>query len=187
MLGMELGNGLTFSAGGKGKVAIPLTSYRWPGTEERKPVKHLCSFVGNAHTHPIREQMFRELQGKEGFYLEQIPHHLPHYPDIMNSSVFALCPRGYGKTSFRLYEALAMGTIPIYISDEYWLPYEEEVVWNQFCIIVRPDEIKDIPKLISDFSCEEIKNTSNICKRIWNEYFSYDATVKQIVRILEEE
>ena len=33
----------------------------------------------------------------------------------MHESVFHLCPRGHGPTSYRLYEALQADTIPIYI------------------------------------------------------------------------
>jgi hypothetical protein len=36
----------------------------------------------------------------------------------MHTSVFHLCPRGNGPSSYRLYEALQADTIPIYIWDE---------------------------------------------------------------------
>jgi hypothetical protein len=191
MVGMEQPtNCLTFSAGGKGNIALPLTSYRWPEIEIKPPRQYhqkLCSFIGNARTHPIREQMFKELEGKPGFYLEQVPHHLPHYAKVMNESTFALCPRGYGKTSFRLFEATSMGTIPIYISDEHWLPFSDILDWNVFCIVIKPEQIKDIPGILYNMQPEKEAYMSQQCKKVWDEYFSYDAVVKQIVRILEAE
>ena len=41
-------------------------------------------------------------------------------------------PRGYGPTSFRLYESIEMQSIPIYISDEFILPYSNIIDWENF-------------------------------------------------------
>ena len=43
--------------------------------------------------------------------------------DILTRSAFALCPRGYGKTSFRICESLEVGVIPVYIYDDPWIPF----------------------------------------------------------------
>ena len=45
------------------------------------------------------------------------------YEDYHIHSVFGLAPRGYGPTSFRLYETMQMDAVPIYISDVFWLPF----------------------------------------------------------------
>ena len=36
----------------------------------------------------------------------------------MRDSLFSLCPRGYGPTSFRLYESIQLGSIPVYIAED---------------------------------------------------------------------
>ena len=53
------------------------------------------------------------------------------FVELMSRSVFALCPRGYGRTSYRMYEALQLGCIPVYIHDEPWLPYADELDWRR--------------------------------------------------------
>jgi len=40
---------------------------------------------------------------------------------LIHRSKFVLCPRGAGPSSFRMFEALAAGRVPVVISDE-WLP-----------------------------------------------------------------
>lgn len=81
-----------------------------------------ASFIGS-YTHPIRAQMVQQLKGKEGYYIETTHHPLLEYCQIMARSKYALCPRGYGQSSFRIQEAIDFGAIPVYISDEFILPY----------------------------------------------------------------
>ena len=45
------------------------------------------------------------------------------------NSKFALSPRGYGRSSFRIFECFELGTIPIYIwNDINWLPFQKKVM-----------------------------------------------------------
>lgn len=84
-----------------------------------------ASFVGG-DTHPIRKELVKQFDGKKDCFvsLKKLP--LKEYCNIMARSVFALCPRGYGKSSFRIVEAIQYGAIPVYVSDEFVLPYNNE-------------------------------------------------------------
>ena len=65
------------------------------------------------------------------------------FVEITCNSKFVLCPRGYGRNSFRFYEVLNLGCIPIYVWDDIeWLPYE--INYEKFCISIN---IKDLHKL----------------------------------------
>ena len=175
---------LSFSAGGKGDIPIPLTSKPWPNTENRPEPEFIASFIGNKNTHPIRSKMFEVLEDEPGFYLEQVTRHKDHYKDVMLKSKYALCPRGYGKTSFRLYEAMQMGTIPIYISDEHWLPYDKNIIDMNSMIIVREDEIEKIPYIIQQRD-STVLFQSYFQKELWNAHYSFDACANNIQKILE--
>lgn len=74
------------------------------------------SFVGRP-THKIREKILQEYGNHPECYVTSKPHDLIDYCKIMARSVYALCPRGYGPTSFRIMEALQYGAIPVYVSD----------------------------------------------------------------------
>jgi hypothetical protein len=81
-----------------------------------------ASFVGRI-THPIRARMCNQLTDLPGYYISNKDHKLKDYCEILARSKYALCPRGYGQTSFRIQEAIEYGAVPVYISDEFIVPY----------------------------------------------------------------
>ena len=82
------------------------------------------------------------------------------FKKTMLDSYFSICPRGFGPTSFR-HESIANGVVPVYISNNHFLPFEEKIDWNNFAIILKPKTINKIPKLlkskIEDGSYDEMK------------------------------
>lgn len=111
-------------AGGRNDYPIPLLCQPHPykQTHDRDI---FCSFVGRI-THPIRSQLVKQLQGKDGYYISTKDHKMEEYCNIMARSKYALCPRGYSATSFRIAEAIHLGTVPVYVSDFFIWPYNEE-------------------------------------------------------------
>jgi hypothetical protein len=181
------GKSLSMSAGGIGDIALPLCSFPRNENPQRLPEKYLASFVGNLNTFKWRNEFSDELKNIEGFKIINSSMGKDEcFEEVMLSSRFALCPRGYGRTSFRLYEAMQMGTIPIYISDVHWLPFKDILNWDDFSITIPMDMIQYIPAILNNFSEETIKRMSEKCKQVWKEYFSYEGCIKQIIRILEK-
>lgn len=105
-------------SGGRIDYPIPLLcqphKYEFPGI--KKDI--FCSFVGG-DTHPIRREIVKELEGREGYYVTLQKHSLEDYCKILARSVFALAPRGYGPNSFRVQESIQQGAVPVYISDDH--------------------------------------------------------------------
>lgn len=121
---VDFPNCLVFSAGGKPDDAIPIPLLCDPHKIEGEVQKDIpISFIANLDTHPIRKQIAEAMYGKEYCYIAR--HYGDKYVNTIRRSYFTICPRGYGKTSFRMYEAIQLGTIPVYISDEAWLPHPE--------------------------------------------------------------
>jgi hypothetical protein len=116
-------------SGGRIDYPIPLLcmphKYEFPGI--KKDI--FCSFVGG-DTHPIRKELVKQFTGKQGCYVTMKKHSLKDYCNILARSIFALCPRGYGKSSFRIAEAIQYGAIPVYISDEFVKPYNMDLPIN---------------------------------------------------------
>lgn len=149
-----------YSAGGGGggtrNIPIPLIAEPldfldqhpgyFPQMNERK---YLACFVGSSETHPIRGQMLEAFDGlvKQGEVMVSNKLSPLEYFRTMQNSVFTLCPRGYGKTSFRLYEAIAAGSIPVYISDEHWLPDDIMLFPEECKLIIKatPADLKHLP------------------------------------------
>jgi len=113
----------------------------------------LASFVGTKTTHPLRGEMVRHLDGKQGIQCQGAPvwkvnvveQDAARFVEWTLSSKFCLAPRGYGRSSFRFFEAMQLDTIPVYIWDDIeWLPYKDILDYSTFSISISQ---KDLPQL----------------------------------------
>jgi hypothetical protein len=123
--------------------------------------KYLCSFIGG-DTHLVRRKMQNYIKNKTDFYSsidnwnEDVSINKQNeFIDISANSKFGLAPRGNGRGSFRFYELLKLGVIPIYIWDDVeWLPYKEYIDYSKFSISIN---INDIEMLES-----KLRNITNV-------------------------
>lgn len=181
---VDIPNCLIFAAGGVGDIPIPLSTMLLPMNSYRK--EYLANFCGRVETHTIRQEMEKELCKENYIFKTNID--FVAYSEIVEKSYFTLCPRGYGKTSFRLYEAMQLGSVPIYISDEHWLPYTELIDWSEFSILIKPKDIKSIPYLIGNI----IENGSYEKMRlramgVYKDYFCFNSMFKILSYYLSKE
>ena len=63
------------------------------------------------------------------------------YKDILERSIFSLCPRGSSPSAVRFWECLSAGTIPILMSDEWALP---EWDWDNTILRVPEREVSNL-------------------------------------------
>ncbi len=96
------------------------------------------SFIGDRNTSSVRQRMFEsKLEYVSmtdthhfGFHdysskrksEDELLLHTRNYCANVAKSIFSICPRGYGTSSFRLFESLMLGTIPIVLSDDFVPP-----------------------------------------------------------------
>lgn len=137
----------------------------------------IASFIGR-ETHPIRTAMIKQLHDKDGYYISTKQHSLKEYCEILARSKYALCPRGYGQSSFRIQEAIEYGAVPIYISDQFVAPYDIGAGAVFFDINLMPCTVDHFLHVTSVNYNERIKEVER-CKHL----FTY-AGCKQ--KILEE-
>jgi hypothetical protein len=135
------------------------------------------SFIG-ANTHPIREQLIRELGESEYLSLKSIEY--DKYIMMLKHSIFALCPRGYGITSFRMFEAMAFGVIPVYISDKFWEPFN--LPFTEYGIKITSDQIKDIPNILKNV---DVKKMQQRVEEYFKKYFVYSSCYENIIKTLQ--
>lgn len=185
---------LIFSAGGnrEGDNIIPIPLICSPIPKELIPQKEktiFASFVGSRNTHPIRMDMCNHLSGVEGYEISagnwstEVPmDNFKRFVDITCSSKFGLAPRGYGRSSFRLYEILQLGTVPVYISDIHYLPWTDELYWNDFCVPINEDEIEDIDAILKSIDDVEYNQLLANGRMIYEEYFSLEGMYKNIIK-----
>ena len=89
-----------------------------------------------------------------------------------------ICPRGYGLNSFRLYECFQLGCVPVVISDKFYLPWTDELNWEDFSVLIHENEIDTAYKKLKEIPDEKYKKMKKIGKKIYKQQFSMDGMTK---------
>jgi len=147
--------------------------------------KNLMSFVGCFDTHHTRRELQETLKGKKHcqvvdtknwhFYKNQQEKNKnsKFYTKDLGNTKIALCPRGTGPSTIRLWESMAMGCVPLLISNTVKLPLSRTLVeWENCCIFVPEKDIKNIMDYIP--SDEKLKEMSEYMSKKYDYYFAND-------------
>jgi hypothetical protein len=182
---------IVFSMGGNktGENIIPIPLICSPINYDNKEKNIKVSFVGSI-THNIRSQIYEEYKECDLFEfhvkaweLNTKEENINRFLDVTSRSEFTLCPRGYGKTSFRLYESMQLNSVPIYVYDEEWLPWTNEIDWDKLIIKINSKNIKDIKNIILNTDITPLIEYKN---KIYDSYFTFDGVYKNIIKQLEK-
>lgn len=174
-------NIVVLSAGGWGDVPIPLLKGSPAFSNPPKDVR--LSFIGRltgaSDVYGIRSEMHAALRDHALFRSG------PDWREWMARSVFSLCPGGLGPTSFRLCEALSVGSIPVYLwKHRRWLPYEDEIDWSQIAITLPVEEAGRLPALLAEYGPERIASMQARIAQLYEAYFTLPGACRQIERIV---
>jgi hypothetical protein len=150
----------------------------------------LCSFIGS-ETCTLRGTL-KHISSSPGFVIQTKGwdvnvniNDINNFVGITIRSLFCLAPRGYGRNSFRYYEALYLGSIPIYIYDDHnWLPYREVINYDDFSITIHENDIINLPNIINNLDINKIHSMQNNIKNIGN-LFSLDYMCEYIINTLK--
>ncbi len=94
------------------------------------------------------------------------------YIQDMMSSVFCLCPEGWHAWNPRPYQAIILGCIPVLISEEIELAFEDVIDYSKFMLRVRPADVSQLKFILSQISEEEVQAKRRGLERVWR-LFSY--------------
>ena len=146
-------NIFVLSGGGFGHVALPIFMRELQFTPVNRDAPNHFVFAGNLVSYPVRHEMKRILEetSVEPPYFSFRMYSGKHWKKVMRSGLLNLVPRGYGRSSFRLAEAVQMGCIPVYLwDDDDWSPYKgTEAHISNFGYSVKITEFKDFIKEIT--------------------------------------
>jgi hypothetical protein len=147
-----------------------------------------ATFVGK-NTHPVRGEMLRLFdkqwrydQPPEKIYITENRHDLLAYTKVLSESIFGLCPRGFGQTSFRLAECVESGAIPVYISDEFIIPHNVEFDYG---ILVKASEVKDLKDILLSVSLQQRNEMQSKLPSVYKDLFSYEGSKKRMIEYLK--
>ncbi len=114
--------------------------------------KFFAAFHGTFATHECREWLRDILKNERDFLYSDDRLASADYIAMLCDTVFALAPRGDCPYSYRMFEAMRCGAIPVYISDEFYLPYEDRVDWSELCVTIHFSRITGTAALLRNFA-----------------------------------
>jgi hypothetical protein len=95
-----------------------------------------------------------------------IDNNMRRYNVVLSDTIFSLCPAGAGPNSLRLWESLAIGCIPVIISDELVLPDILRLSQGRFSnwsdiVLFHPEgDLETLPSRLEAMESEEIEQRS---------------------------
>ena len=91
--------------------------------------------------------------------------------------------------SYRLIEIFNAGSIPVIISDNYPLPFNNVINWNEICIVIKENNINNINEILLEKSHNSIQlqEMQNKIKEIYLIYFSsFETMIQKSLDIFEK-
>ena len=87
------------------------------------------------------------------------------YNKLLLDSRYSLCPSGSGPNSIRLWESLAVGSIPIILSDLLELPKHKD--WDKAVLRIKEQDVEKLDEILSKIDSVEESNRRENCLKIY--------------------
>ena len=111
----------------------------------------------------------RECKHRESDYFSA------QYSDLLLHSEFSLVLAGQGQHSYRLIEVLSSGAIPVIISDNFVLPFAEDINWKDFAVLFPENgDLNALEVALRKLSTEERDRKRRKAREIYDAYFRTD-------------
>jgi len=178
----ELNNILVLSSGGYGHVAIPLLKGPLKRCDPLENHEFLISFPGTVAHAPgeLREIMAGVVSSWSAENnISSFIGRSENWKKIMCDSHLTLCPRGYGRTSYRLAESIQLGRVPVFIySDVLWVPYPH--LYEKFGYAANIYNIESVLQNVLQAGPTEMADRESILTSISESHFTYLGVIEQI-------
>jgi hypothetical protein len=159
-----------------------------PGERDRR---WLYSFFGEANspirlallTHTHTEGLVRDTTGIRLWQLEpgaERDRFTMEYAEVMLDSQFVLCPAGHGPSTYRLFEAMEMGRVPVILSDE-WVP-PPGPCWNEFSLQIPERLVDEIPSILTKFS-DRHAAMGRQARLAWEQWFAKHVCFHRLIEL----
>lgn len=183
-------------------VPYPVDDFRQHCHFDLNRIVWQTSFVGYPGSSPLREQLLLAVAADQRLtsQLDIAPKFHSHldqavrekrrkrYLDIMQASLTVLCPRGDGMNSIRFYETLSMGRIPVLISDNGVLPFEELISYERFVIRIAEQDVCQAPRLITDWihqkSADDIMQRCREARETWEQLLAPERIIYPLQQLV---
>lgn len=103
----------------------------------------------------------------------------------LQNNIFILCPRGCGNFSYRFYETMCFGRIPIFINTDCVLPFEDSINYKNEIPFIEENELHLLNDKIKEY-CEkhDLMEKQKKCRKIWEDHFSPNGFLENLKKEL---
>lgn len=149
---------------------------------EAGDARYLFSFVGTPHTAPVRARvialehprgLIRDTAADKDNSLSPV-----EYAATVRDSAFVLCPRGGGTATFRMFETMMRGRVPVIISDEWMAPRGPD--WPAFSLRANEADVAQIPALLERLE-PEAAAMGRQAREAWDEWFAPEVLFHRVI------
>ena len=98
----------------------------------------------------------------------QVDASVRRYNELLSDSVFSLCPAGAGANTLRLWESLAVGSVPVVLGPMPKMPFGgtlESIDWARIAIHVPQERLDQLPKILRGIPLEEVRERQRMAMR----------------------
>jgi len=178
-------NILTISSGGYGYAIIPLLLKPLKPLPSPSKRATLLSFTGSLRTHATRKRCNLALHGlfKNNFKSYEGNEWLR----VVNNSRFVVCPRGFGRSAFKIYETFDLQRVPIYVYDDIpWIPYENDIDWADISIPIHISKLHRLPQILEKINETEYNKMIYHMRKIHANYFTFSGVLEKIGEFIQQ-
>jgi len=149
----------------------------------------LASFRGNDASATALRSRILALGPKPRIALTRITKWFNHTEDEkraymveMHDSKFVLCPRGLGTATYRVYEAMRLGRVPVILSDDWVPPFGP--AWADFAIRIAESRVDDVLEVIASREAHAAEMGA-AARRAWEQWFAPDIVFYRALQAIE--
>lgn len=108
---------------------------------------------------------------RDGFFCGSVDKRIAvnEFNENLLNNLYNVCVRGAGNFTYRFFETLSVGRIPIFIDTDTPLPFEDIINYKKHCIYVNYKQLPMLEDII-----EEFENNNNLEEVQYNNYVLYN-------------
>ncbi|EKX50224.1 hypothetical protein GUITHDRAFT_104038 [Guillardia theta CCMP2712] len=114
----------------------------------------------------IRQLLLRRYSRVRGWVVSDRINSSSYHDELLRS-VFCLAPAGWELWSVRFFEAILLGCIPVLLTDDVQLPFQQRLDYSRFTVKVEQRRILELESILSSINETVIRRKQEGLKEVW--------------------